>query len=186
VSAGAVALSPGFGHFCHLDTTAFLMIRFLADGVGCGTTGTRPRLTASTTCDSCHSYNYYPGGGADLCAVAFPGNPEIWTDAEIAPCAPVGVDDVPRPGTSPRIALIGPNPSSDTAPRFLLSLPPGGDARLQVFDLLGRRCSDQTLTGSGSGQELALHPDVRLSPGVYLARLSQQGRSASARFVVLR
>jgi hypothetical protein len=68
---------------CCITSDAFLVVEFDANGVGCSTNATRPRLVTADGCNSCQSYNIYPGGNDDLCdIVGFPGNPVMNADAD--------------------------------------------------------------------------------------------------------
>lgn len=64
-------------------------------------------------------------------------------------------------------------------------LPARAPARLEVFDLAGRRVEERSLSNLETGEHrLALHGGW--PAGLYLVRLSQAGRSVTARIVVLR
>lgn len=77
-------LSPGAaGNFiftmplpagCCVSGDAFVEITFLANGAGCSTSTTIPRLITTATCDPCTQYNIYPGGNDEWCSVVPPGN----------------------------------------------------------------------------------------------------------------
>jgi hypothetical protein len=68
---------------CCITGDAFLVVEFDANGVGCSTNATRPRLVTADGCISCQTYNIYPGGNDDLCdIVGFPGNPVMNVDAD--------------------------------------------------------------------------------------------------------
>ncbi len=56
--------------------------------------------------------------------------------------------------------------------------------RLEVLDLVGRRVLDRDVTPFGAGPHV-VPLGVALRSGVYLIRVTQDGRSASARGVVL-
>jgi hypothetical protein len=76
---------------CCITGKAFLVINFVAPGVGCSTSTTRPRLITTAACTPCISYNIYPGGFDDLCVAGLPGNPLMWADGDccsITPAAP--------------------------------------------------------------------------------------------------
>jgi hypothetical protein len=90
----------------------------------------------------------------------------------------------------PGLALGSANPSRGTV-TLRLSLPRGGTARLELFDVTGRRVR-RLLDRDVAAGELALTWDGRddagrlVSPGLYLARLSQGGTSRGLRLVRLR
>lgn len=92
---------------------------------------------------------------------------------------------VPR---APQFSLAGftPNPSGGvTAVAF--ALPLDAPARLEMFDVTGRRVLAREVGALGAGTHtLALEPDTRLRAGVYLLRLTQGSRSVTARGVVTR
>lgn len=87
-----VAFIPGTHDFaipipdpCPLTDDAFLRVSFDADGAGCATLETRPRLSTTAQCSNCTNYNIYPGGGGDLCALSFPG--ALVMSVDVASCA---------------------------------------------------------------------------------------------------
>jgi hypothetical protein len=75
---------------CCITGKAFLVINFIAPGVGCSTSTTRPRLITDATCEGCTSYNIYPGGQDELCGIGFPGNPLMWADGDCCSVTPAG------------------------------------------------------------------------------------------------
>lgn len=89
----------------------------------------------------------------------------------------------------PRLALAlrvaGPNPSSGQ-PSFALSLPARGDARVEVFDLSGRRVRELKLPGLAPGDHRVSLGGAALAPGVYHARLRFGTEHARLRFVTTR
>jgi hypothetical protein len=61
-----------------------------------------------------------------------------------------------------------------------------GPAKLEVFDVPGRRVLTRDLTALAAGRRTVTLGEGRaLSPGIYVLRLSQVGREASARVVTL-
>jgi len=94
---------------------------------------------------------------------------------------------VPDPA-SLRLALHGarPNPAvGSLAIRF--SLPASGPARLEIFDVRGRRCWSAEVGGMGPGTHvLRPAPAVGWRPGVYFARLRRAGEERTARLVLVR
>jgi hypothetical protein len=85
------------------------------------------------------------------------------------------------------LAGIRPAPVRDAAARVAFVLSGEGAARLQVFDVAGRVVSARALAGLGPGpHEVPLDAGPHLSPGIYLVRLSEGRRSATARAVVIR
>jgi parallel beta-helix repeat protein len=99
-----------------------------------------------------------------------------------------GTVSVGGPPPSGELALSGvqPNPSrSGFAVAF--TLPEDAPARIEVIDLQGRRIVRRELAGLGrTGQVVSLPETRALPPGVYVVRLSQGGRSVTARAVVVR
>ena len=94
-----VTLQPGAGAWdiaipvpsgCCIQGPAFMMINFVANGAGCGTSATRPRLLTIDGCTGCTSYNIYPGGNDDLCdpLIGFPGNPIMYVEADCCNVVP--------------------------------------------------------------------------------------------------
>ncbi len=84
------------------------------------------------------------------------------------------------------IAIAGANPAAASAVRVRLAIEPGSEALVEVFDVTGRRVMAAPVAASATGtRELTLGAGQAFAPGVYLARLSQRARAATARFVVL-
>jgi len=89
---------------------------------------------------------------------------------------------VPRRGLA--LALRGPQPASDRAV-FAVALGTPGAARLEVFDVAGRRRWTRDFGGAEPAGEFTIDTSA-LEPGVYGVRLSQGGLAASARLLVAR
>ncbi len=69
----------------------------------------------------------------------------------------------------------------------LFSLPDAQPATLELFDVSGRRVWSRDVGGFGAGEHtVRIGDEARLPVGVYLARLRQGARAASARVVVIR
>ncbi len=86
------------------------------------------------------------------------------------------------------LALPGarPNPAGDDLTVWF-SLPDDAPARLELFDLLGRRVVEREVGALGSGSHtVRLTAADGLGPGVYLVRLTRGARSLAARAVVTR
>ncbi len=87
-----------------------------------------------------------------------------------------------------RFAMLGarPNPAVQ---RFQLafSLPDAAPARLELFDLRGRRCASREVGALGAGRHtITLGEANALVPGVYFARLQRGGASQVQRVVLTR
>jgi len=65
-----------------------------------------------------------------------------------------------------------------------ITLPRGGPASLEIFDLTGRRAVSKRLEGLNEGEH-RVEIATRLQPGVYFAKLTQETRTVSGRFVVV-
>jgi hypothetical protein len=93
--------------------------------------------------------------------------------------------------TSGRLWLTGSNPAR-TESRFGYELPGAGPARLEVFDVLGRRVRSlvrDPAAAAGSYQsvwDLLDQGGSRVSAGLYFVRLSTPGGTSGQRVVVLR
>jgi hypothetical protein len=87
---------------CCISQDAFMCVSFGQSGSSCSTASTRPRLVTTASCAPCVSYNIYPGGNADLCspAVAFPGNPVMFANADCCSITPA------RSGSWGRLKLL--------------------------------------------------------------------------------
>jgi len=93
---------------------------------------------------------------------------------------------VPDPG-SLRLAVLGsrPNPAVGRL-RLAFSLPALGPARIEVFDLNGRRCLAREVGPMGPGTHaIDIAESVGWRAGVYYARLQRNGESRKARMVLL-
>ena len=93
---------------------------------------------------------------------------------------------VPVPRVSLAIASVAPNP----APRELwvsFSLPSAAPATLQLIDIAGRAVRSREVGGAVGAQRLNLAQGAtRLPIGIYVVRLTQGGRTVTARASVVR
>jgi hypothetical protein len=90
---------------------------------------------------------------------------------------------------APVFALMGttPNPSPAGPLTIRFSLPSTEPARLELLDVAGRRVGATDLDGIGTGERTVRFEMDRDAPaGLYWLRLTQAGRSITARIVVLR
>ena len=93
--------------------------------------------------------------------------------------------DTPAEAQVFALRLAGPNPARETV-QLTASLPEAQAARVDVFDVLGRRVAvlhDGPL--AAGAQTLALDASG-LSPGLYVARMTAGNASGSVRFTVVR
>jgi photosystem II stability/assembly factor-like uncharacterized protein len=97
---------------------------------------------------------------------------------------PVAVAEATR---NPALRVTGfrPNPARGHI-AVAFSLATAEPAALEVFDLAGRRLVRREVVGMGPGDHLIPLPAFAPGPGVYVIRLAQGDRSASASGVVVR
>ena len=91
---------------------------------------------------------------------------------------------VPRRSLDLAIDRLQPNPSFGEL-QVLYVLPDDTPARLQLLDVAGRRLGERVVSGAGQGM-IRMNGERALPPGLYWIRLSQSGRSVSAKAIVLR
>lgn len=118
----------------------------------------------------------------------------VFDDFRWVPADPALLD-VPLPPASPAppalaLALRGANPAG-AGTVLRCALPRAGTMRLTIHDLAGRRVRHLADGAMGEGaHDVAWDgrddAGARVAPGVYLARLEADGRSAAVRVVVLR
>jgi hypothetical protein len=94
---------------------------------------------------------------------------------------------VPDPA-SLRLALLGARPQPAVGSiRLWFSLPAAGPARLEVFDIHGRRRLSREVGTMGPGIHSVQVPEsAAWRPGVYYARLQRGGETRSSRIVLIR
>jgi hypothetical protein len=103
---------------------------------------------------------------------------ETWVDI------PTIVDVVPAGGIEFALNRVGPNPVTD---RFTVSfaLPAAESARLDLFDIAGRRVLSREVGSLGVGTHVVEMGTAReFRPGIYLIRLTQSNRSLTERVVI--
>ncbi len=93
-------------------------------------------------------------------------------------------------GTAVRLTLAlegaRPNPAVAGQLRVSFTLPEAAQARIELIDVGGRRMAARDVGSLGPGRHsVDLGEDVNIPPGIYLARLTQGGRSLMRRIVVL-
>ena len=93
-------------------------------------------------------------------------------------------------GTSPldfSLGRIAPNPVAGATLDVSFTLPTSAPAMLELLDVTGRRVASRNAGGKAPGRyTINLAEGVRLSPGIYMVRLSQGGRRLTSRVAVLR
>lgn len=98
--------------------------------------------------------------------------------------ASAGVEAAPAGALA--LAIAGAQPSATPDVRVSFTLPHGGGARLDLFDSAGRRVAAADAGALGAGRHSLALGDGRLEPGLYWARLTQNGATRTAKAVVLR
>jgi probable HAF family extracellular repeat protein len=80
-----------------------------------------------------------------------------------------------------------PNPARAGDVSMSVSLPVAGDARVELFDVRGRRSASHDARGLAAGmQEIRLTEARSLAPGLYFVRLSQSGHSRISKLAIAR
>ena len=97
---------------------------------------------------------------------------------------PAGVND----GKSDvALALHATNPASNNQFRVTFTLPSGADARLELFDIAGRRHERRELVSLVPGsQTIELSASEPLPNGLYLVRLTQGNNAKTARVMLIK
>lgn len=113
-----------------------------------------------------------------------------WGTTEPAPDLRAAVVQVPIPVNAPasrdaRFALGGasPNPARAGAVRLTFSLPDAAPARLELFDLAGRRLAVRDVGARGAGAHTLTFTE-RIPPGLAFARLVRAGEQRTIRVVI--
>ena len=107
---------------------------------------------------------------------------------ESAPSAVLTLGAVGVDGAVARLALAGtrPHPAHGGSLRIAFSLASDAPARLDLFDVGGRRVASPSLDGFGPGDHVVPLDRTRvLAPGVYWARLVQGSARVEGRIVVI-
>ncbi len=103
---------------------------------------------------------------------------------ESATALACAVPTVGVPAEPPAFRLTAANPSFGGALSVTFSLASDHPARLEVFDVSGRRVATASAVGVGEHRRL-LTANARLSAGVYVILLTQDGRSLRAKTILL-
>jgi hypothetical protein len=99
----------------------------------------------------------------------------------------VGVSDRTLQESALAIRRVTPNPATGGQLRVEFALRDGSPARLDLMDVAGRQLASRQVGTLGPGRHALDVSDGRaLPPGIYLIRLTQNGREMRARAVVLR
>ena len=81
---------------------------------------------------------------------------------------------------------ISPNPSRGSGLSVSFTLPMAAAAKLELLDVAGRRVAGQDMNALGAGRHtVVVAMEGRLSPGLYMVRLTQGGESRTTRAVVI-
>ena len=122
-----------------------------------------------------------PGSFYKVSAVDVNGNQSVF-----ALVGPDATTDALSPGTAAfALERVRPNPVSASRLVISFSLPTGAPARLEVFDVRGRRVAAQEVGSHGAGRQSVPLSAAQLAPGVYLVKLSQGASSMTQRMTVL-
>jgi len=152
-------------------------------GVPDGTFSLQSTYTVSSYCLSIAAADLNGDGMPDV-AVAGYGTEVV--DILFGDCPPVA--DVPDGGEPPALALAGarPNPASGRALKVEFTLATADPARLELFDVAGRRVAAREVGSLGPGPHtLDLAAGKRIAAGIYVIRFSQGRAARTARVAVL-
>ena len=90
------------------------------------------------------------------------------------------------PGLALTLAGARPHPAPANSLTLQFTLRDGTPAMLELYDAAGRRVAHRAVGAMGAGPHAVSFANARLSPGVYLARLSQGSDEKRTRVVVVR
>jgi hypothetical protein len=122
-----------------------------------------------------------PGSFYKVSALDVNGN-----QSAFALVGPDATTDVAPDGTTAfALERVRPNPAIASRLVISFSLPTAAPARLEVFDVRGRRVAGQEVGGRGAGRQAVPLWSAQLTPGVYLVRLSQGASSMTQRMTVV-
>ncbi|HET9326826.1 MAG TPA: right-handed parallel beta-helix repeat-containing protein [Candidatus Eisenbacteria bacterium] len=115
--------------------------------------------------------------GRTIDGAAFEGGDQV----KFAP----GKGTRPSPALDPgSLALVVPSPQRAGEVEVSAIVAEGDAAKLEMFDVTGRRILSRTLLPEGSAQRVRLQGADDLRSGVYLVRMSQRGASVTRRVVL--
>lgn len=97
----------------------------------------------------------------------------------------VSVPGVDLPRTIEIALRVTPNPSTGPL-RIAFTLASPEPARLELFDVAGRRVDERLVGNLGPGHHVVSLGRARMSPGLYLIRLEQNGTRRTARALVVK
>ena len=94
----------------------------------------------------------------------------------------------PAGGAAFALGGAWPNPARGAGFSISFSLPDGAPATLELLDLNGRRLLSREVGGMGAGSHVLplQRESAGLAAGIYVVRLSQSGRSASSKVVLVK
>ncbi len=123
-----------------------------------------------------------PNGDNELVRVQRLSRAGVW-NGNVAGMDPVPDSCVTTP--RPRFEALRPNPGHASTARVTFVLPEDGPVRIELFDLTGRRAAARDAGVLGAGRHTIPLGLGSTPPGVYFVRVTQHGRSALARGVLM-
>ena len=105
-----------------------------------------------------------------------------WATADGERTSPVST--VTIPGLALALGGASPNPSRTSRLAIRFTLTNAAAASLAVYDVSGRRVMQREVGSLGAGPHTLDLSGSRFAPGLYLARLAQNGQTRAARLVV--
>lgn len=107
-----------------------------------------------------------------------------WSNAAGSHTSPEVLVQVP--GLALALAGARPHPAPAAALALQFTLRDASPASLELYDAAGRRVAQRAVGAMGAGAHTVSFANARLSPGVYLARLTQANEEKRTRVVVVR
>jgi hypothetical protein len=103
-------------------------------------------------------------------------------DGDDPDCSPAGANEL---DVTPTFALHGLLPNPSRGPLSVgLTLPSAEPARLELLDVTGRSVAEREVGALGAGYHVVGLTQRKLAAGLYLLRLTQVGRTVTAKAVV--